>query len=136
MPKTIFLDTQFVVALVNVHDENHSHAQELSYRFERSPLLTTKAVLLEIGNTLARSHRTQAVAIINGIWRRSDATVVGISDALLTEAISLYQRHLDKTWGLVDCLSFVVMRRHRVRDALTADQHFVQAGFVALMASS
>jgi uncharacterized protein len=39
----------------------------------------------------------------------------------------------DKAWGLVDCISFIVMREAGVNQALTFDQHFVQAGFQALM---
>ena len=38
-----------------------------------------------------------------------------------------------KAWGLVDCISFIVMREAGVNQALTFDQHFVQAGFQALM---
>jgi predicted nucleic acid-binding protein len=45
----------------------------------------------------------------------------------------LYKSHQDKAWGLVDCISFVVMREAGVNQALTFDQHFVQAGFQALM---
>jgi len=41
----------------------------------------------------------------------------------------MYETHQDKTWGLVDCLSFVVMRQHRISVALTFDRHFIQAGF-------
>ena len=39
----------------------------------------------------------------------------------------------DKEWTLTDCISFVVMQREGITDALTADHHFEQAGFVALL---
>ncbi len=42
-------------------------------------------------------------------------------------------QYQDKAWGLVDCISFGVMRKAGVTAALTFDQHFVQAGFQALM---
>lgn len=34
---------------------------------------------------------------------------------------------------MTDCISFVVMEEHGIRDALTADHHFTQAGFRALL---
>lgn len=38
----------------------------------------------------------------------------------------------DKEWGLVDCISFVVMWEAGVTQVLTFDQHFAQAGFQVL----
>jgi hypothetical protein len=35
---------------------------------------------------------------------------------------------------MVDCISFVVMKQRRFRDALTTDHHFEQAGFKGLAA--
>jgi predicted nucleic acid-binding protein len=40
---------------------------------------------------------------------------------------------MDKEWGIVDCFSFEVMRIRGMRFALTADHHFEQAGFIALL---
>jgi predicted nucleic acid-binding protein len=48
----------------------------------------------------------------------------------------LYQDRPDKDWPLTDCISFVVMQDEGVREALTADRHFEQAGFKALFAQS
>jgi uncharacterized protein len=39
----------------------------------------------------------------------------------------------DKTWGLVDCASFVVMSERGVMEAFTTDRHFDQAGFACLL---
>ncbi len=38
-----------------------------------------------------------------------------------------------KEWGLTDCISFVVMQKRSITEALTADDHFRQAGFRALL---
>jgi hypothetical protein len=45
----------------------------------------------------------------------------------------LFRQRADKAWGLTDCISFVVMREREIPEALTADEHFEQAGFVALL---
>jgi predicted nucleic acid-binding protein len=59
--------------------------------------------------------------------------VVPPSQQLFAEGISLYRSRLDKEWSLTDCISFVVMRREGLTEALTGDHHFEQAGFVALL---
>ena len=38
-----------------------------------------------------------------------------------------------RNWGLTDCTSFALMRRESLSEALTADVHFRQAGFTALL---
>jgi predicted nucleic acid-binding protein len=59
--------------------------------------------------------------------------VVSVDTSLLNRGLELYQSRPDKDWGLTDCISFVVMREQNLIDALTADRHFVQAGFRALL---
>jgi predicted nucleic acid-binding protein len=41
----------------------------------------------------------------------------------------LLATHQDKTWSIVDCASFVVMKERSITTALTSDRHFGQAGF-------
>jgi uncharacterized protein len=50
----IFVDTLFVVALINRRDQYHQQASELADSLETRPLITTDAVLLEIGNALVQ----------------------------------------------------------------------------------
>jgi len=45
----------------------------------------------------------------------------------------LYKKYADKEWSLVDCISFIVMRERGIKQALTFDRHFEQAGFDAIM---
>lgn len=59
-----------------------------------------------------------------------------LDEILFGKAFELYKTHADKTWGLVDCVSFIVIRERGITDALTCDKHYVQAGFRALMLDS
>jgi len=52
---------------------------------------------------------------------------------LFADGFGLYQGRPDKEWGLVDCVTFVVMKKRGITEALTADEHFEQAGFQALL---
>lgn len=49
------------------------------------------------------------------------------------EGLTLYRSRLDKTWGLTDCTSFLVMEQKGISEALSADRDFQQAGFEALL---
>ncbi len=133
MPKRIFVDTAFVIALVNHKDRYHQQASELASRFDGYPLLVTDAVLLEIGTALSRGFKEQSVAIIEQFLVTTDVQLVHLTPQLFKQAFEMYKKYHDKEWSLIDCVSFVVMRAKGVNQALTFDHHFEQAGFVALM---
>jgi predicted nucleic acid-binding protein len=59
--------------------------------------------------------------------------IVSVSDELYREALELYRSRPDKEWGLIDCVSFVTMSKRNMQEALTADDHFRQAGFRVLL---
>ena len=128
-----FIDTSFLIALVNEKDKDHARAVELSLLYENLSLLTTDCILLEIGNSLARNFRREAVETINNFLFSEEIEVVSLNRNLFDRAFELYQTRKDKTRGLVDCVSFTVMREREVVDALTNDRHFQQAGFNALL---
>ena len=133
MSATTFIDTLFVVALINQRDQYHGRAAELAASHDGQQFLITDAVLLEIGNALARKYSQEAAEVVEDFLCSGDVEVVYLTPALFQEAFALYKAHDDKEWGLIDCVSFVVMRQAGIQDALTFDQHFVQAGFRALM---
>ncbi len=131
-----FLDTSFVIALINDKDNYFLKAQELVPVYVRDYLVTTDAVLLEIGNALAKDFKKEACEAIKVLRTASKTEVVEIDSNLLDRGLELYEKFQDKKWGLVDCISFVVMTEREITAALTHDGHFQQAGFRALMRES
>lgn len=131
-----YLDTSFVQALLNRSDQHHVQAQALLPRVRAAAeVWISEAVLVEIGNALSAFNREAAVAFIEQCYHTSNIRVVSVDTPLLLRALQLYQSRRDKTWGLTDCISFVVMQEHGLRDAATTDQHFVQAGYCALLSA-
>jgi hypothetical protein len=128
-----FVDTGYWLALYNAADRRNARAQALAER--RPPaLVTTEAILLEIGDSLAgRQNRAFAVALLKRVRSASNIDVVPLTPDLLGRALQLYAARPDKDWGLTDCVSFEVMRERGIEEALAADQHFIQAGFRALL---
>jgi uncharacterized protein len=132
----VFLDTSFVIATSFPSDQFHAQALDCAraMRLASTRVLTTHAVLLEVGNSLSRTpHRPSAIQAINSLRNDPFVEVVLVTPDLFDRAFALFQQRLDKEWGLVDCVSFVVMQERGLTEALTSDQHFQQAGFVALL---
>jgi predicted nucleic acid-binding protein len=131
-----FLDASYAIALASPKDENHGRAVELArhIRTERILLVTTQPVVLEIGNALAKPrYRASAVKLLEALQQDRTVEIVSLNDNLFQQGYDLYRRHMDKSWGLTDCVSFVVMRHRGLSLALIADDHFRQAGFVPLL---
>lgn len=131
----LLVDTSYAVALVSTRDQYHRVANRLADQFHaRAKLVFTQAVCLEIGSSLAElPHRRAAVELLTGIRSDPGVVIVPMSDDLYTEALTLFANRPDKEWSLIDCISFVVMRRRGITSALTSDGHFAQAGFEPLM---
>ena len=129
----LFLDTTFALAIHNSRDQWHAKAVELLPRCERAQVWVSEAVLTEVADGMATRNRSAAVRFIRQAYESNDVQVIPHDPVLFQESIALYESRPDKEWGLTDCISFRVMRRHGLTVALSADHHFVQAGFRALM---
>jgi len=136
MRNEVFLDTSFAIALASERDHYHQEALQLAAELQRSPtrLLTTRAIQLEIGNALSRQRfRPASIQLLTSLEADPNVEIVSLSEDLYRQAFRLYRQRQDKEWGLVDCLSFVVMVERDVKAALTSDVHFQQTGFQVLL---
>ena len=132
----VFVDTSFVIALLNARDAFHKKALGEQRRLgsSRRSFVTTEAVLLELGDAFSSRERWLLFAPFLAALRRDPrATILPLNTRLLDRAVELRSSRLDKDWGLTDCVSFTVMKELSLRDALTSDGHFTQAGFNAML---
>jgi predicted nucleic acid-binding protein len=132
----IFLDAAYLIALAQPSDQHHGKALELSAAIQasRTRCVTNLAVLLEVGSALSRLRfRAAAVRLIDSLAGAPTVEVVPLTDELARDGWTMFRKRLDKEWSWADCISFVIMQRLGLRQALTTDEHFEQAGFVALL---
>jgi uncharacterized protein len=131
--KPIFADTFYYVALLLRKDEAHQYAVAIT-RTIQVPIVTTAWVLTEVANALSSPvNRSLFLSVIDTFDKKPGVTLIGPSRELFDAGVALYRRRLDKEWSLTDCISFVVMKREGITDALTGDHHFEQAGFRMLL---
>jgi predicted nucleic acid-binding protein len=137
MADKCFLDTNGWLALLNASDQLHIKADELWRAIvgSNSTIVLSDWVIAETGNGLARSsNRHRFVEAVARLQKSRQVEIVFIDSILLERSLTLYDQHQDKSWGLVDCTSFVLMNEMDIAKAFTSDRHFAQAGFSALLA--
>ena len=129
MSSSVFIDSGYLIALIRKKDALHPAALEAAELYP-GPFLTTDLILMELANSLAKPPcRRTVVSVIEKIRDDRNTTVVPFSSQGMSKAFSLFKSRGNKTWGLVDCFSFVVMKENRINQSLTFDDHFRQAGF-------
>jgi len=121
------------VAFLSRRDQFHAEAHRLMDTLQ-ARMVTTDWVLVEIANFMAKTPlRNRAADLIRRLQAHTRSDIVPASAAAIEEGLRLYEQHHDKQWSLTDCISFQVMRREGIQQALTADHHFEQAGFEILL---
>lgn len=131
--KAVFADSSYYLALVNGDDELNAAALRVTAGLTER-IVTTDWVLAEVADALCRPKlRNLAVELIRDLQADELVTIVPATHRLFETGLDLFSSRGDKGWSLTDCISFVVMQKYRLRDALTADKHFEQAGFRVLM---
>jgi predicted nucleic acid-binding protein len=130
----VFADSFYYFALVNRSDMAHPKAAAFTASYT-GRTITTGWVLTELADGWARpvSRRGVFLQMLADLRSNPETEIVATTDKLLEEGLSIYGQRPDKEWSLTDCISFVVMQKNGITDALTGDHHFEQAGFVALL---
>lgn len=129
-----FADSFHYLALANPRDSYHLAAIRTTAN-RSGMMVTTHWVLTEVADALASPHlRPRFLDLLSMLKADRLVEIAPATADLFERGIELYRHRPDKDWPLTDCLSFVVMQERGITEALTSDAHFVQAGFVALLA--
>jgi len=127
---SVFVDTSGILSVLDADDAGHG-ATFPSWRTaieEGEGLVSTNYVTVEtaalvqrrLGMEAMRTFVDEILPMIDTVWVTEADHHAGLS-ALLAAG----RRRL----SLVDCVSFVVMRRLGIRDYLGLDTHFAEQGF-------
>jgi uncharacterized protein len=129
----VFLDTVGLLALWDEDDQWHGPAADAFARIVagRRPLVVTTPILYECGNAAARRpYRTDVDDLRERM--RAEGCLIDPTETDLIAAWAAYRAGHAGQAGIVDHVSFAVMRRLGLTDAFTNDRHFAAAGFVPL----
>ena len=133
--RIVFADTLYWIAIFLPNDPWAGAAKAVDLRDAR--LVTTEEVLSEFLTGVAgfgENTRRLACELVRNILGSPEIGVFPQSHASFQGGLALYERRPDKKYSLVDCITMNVMKRDGIREILTNDHHFVQEGFVRLLA--
>ncbi|MGH8993457.1 MAG: type II toxin-antitoxin system VapC family toxin [Acidimicrobiia bacterium] len=126
--KIRFADTSFWFARHVATDRRHEEAR----RIRPGPhVVTTEWVLGETWTLVNRRvGHGAARACVEAIRRLPGVDIEPVTIGDLSSAWRWLERHDEREYSFVDAVSFSVMRRRRLTEALAFDGDFTAAGFV------
>jgi predicted nucleic acid-binding protein len=131
----IFVDTSFWVALVHGADQRHLEAQTVLEAHGDGLLASSTHVIGETWTFTRRRHGYRAaVAMIDRIALTSRFEHLRTTEEDERIAWLWLRNRSEREYSFVDATSFVLMRRHAIREVFAFDGDFAAAGFVELRA--
>lgn len=131
---SVFADTFFFLAMLDSSDPAHNQAQEQAARPWKE-IVTTEFVLMELGNALSRVGDRDAFLEVLALVRSTAVyRIIPAGPQAFSRAVEHFRSRMDKDWSLTDCSSMCVMRELGLKQILTGDHHFTQAGLEILLA--
>jgi len=129
----MLIDTSGWLCLIHKDEPQHLAATE---KFDSAHSHFTTDYILAEFVPLANVRglpRKQSLEVLKQIHLDASIEITWVDKALHVEALELLTKRGDKTYSLCDAVSFLVMRKLGLTDALTTDGHFKQEGFVRLL---
>jgi hypothetical protein len=132
MNRFVWIDTSFLYALFVADDQNHSVAQNIWKTCTKKHItgVTSNLIVSELGTLLVyRFDAGIAISRIGMVLDSQIITKIYIDASMESSALAWWKKFSDQSFSFPDCISFELMRRTGIRQALSFDCDFAIAGF-------
>ena len=126
----IFLDTGFIISLLNKKDKNHKNAKEIMMKtFEKDSnavFIYSDYIFDELITFMKRRKISPSIIQKNGdkILKSKLWTKITISESLFQKSWKMIKKFTDKSWSFTDVSSFVIMKELNIKYFLSDDERF------------
>jgi len=128
----IFVDSSAWIALA---DEDDSHYKKAASNYPTifknyKTLATSNLVIAETYIVLQKElgHKV-ALALLERVKTSPRILKICSNENIETEAEGILVKYAEQDFSYADAVSFVIMKRHKIRKVFCFDKHFVIAGF-------
>ena len=128
----IFIDTGAFLARHIERDQYHSAAAEhwRTLQQHQRQCFTSNFVLDETITLLARRSSYEfAAERARNLFDSASLSILRPDANDETEALGLFRKYADQRVSFTDCVSFVLMGKHKIQSVFSFDRHFTSAGF-------
>jgi predicted nucleic acid-binding protein len=136
MKAEIFIDSSGFYALLAKRDSMHQKAIDILQQAaqEKISFITTDYIIDETATLLqARKLSHILSAFFDTVFESSACTIAWMDQDRFLQTKSFFLKHKDQSWSFTDCFSFILMKELNLKQALTKDNHFTEAGFAPLL---
>ena len=131
----IFIDTGAFISKYLTADRFHAKSVQIWSELEqkKTKIVTSNFILDETFTLLARQANYDFSAkIARIIYQSSVINIVRPTYDTELQALALFDKFSDQKVSFTDCVSFQLMKDHRIKTTFSFDRHFELAGFDVL----
>jgi len=135
MLEDIFVDSSAWIALADKDDSHHKEAASNypSIFKNHKNLITSNLVIAETYIVLLKELRHKAaIEFLERIKASPRILKIYSNENIETEAEGILAKYMDQEFSYTDAVSFVIMKRQKIRKAFCFDKHFATAGFTSI----
>ena len=128
----LFIDTGAIIAHHLKRDQHHRQAVAAWKGIvrRREQCITTNFILNEVFTYFARHvHYVFAAERARNVYASRQFVISRPQEEDEIAALEFFEKYADQKVSFTDCVSFVLMRKNKLRRAFTFDRHFALAGF-------
>jgi uncharacterized protein len=132
MSETMFIDTSAWFAGIAKNDQYNEPAMKCRNQLlkGKTRFTTSNLIIHETTMLLERKvSKKESIRFLKAIVKDPIVEIIHADEDVEQEAYELYQKYKDHDFSVVDCISFVIMRKYKISRCFTFDKHFSTMGF-------